>query len=175
MALITLLRHAPLPFKYQKCFIGHSDIQIDLTLTDISKLEIIKHRKYDYVFSSDLKRCRQTLDLINLDYTKDDKLREVNFKEEFEGKNFDEIEKLDSYDDKYLSSMKIWHEYICQESFSSFENRIKCFLNTLPKDKDILICAHAGSIKMIYSILENEDYLNSFFKIEYTDFVDIYK
>lgn len=173
MALITLLRHAPLALVYQKCFIGHSDLDIDLTLTDISKLETIKNRKYDFVFSSDLKRCTQTLDLIDLKYKKDSRLREVEFKKEFEGKNFYEIEKLDSYNKKYLLSMKMWHEYICQETFLSFENRIKCFLNTLPKEKNILICSHAGSIKMIHSILKNENYENSSFKIDYLESINL--
>ena len=172
MVLITLLRHAPLPLEYQKCFIGHCDIKIDLSLTNIKKLENIKKREYKYVYSSDLIRCTQTLDLLGLKYEKDERLREVKFKKEFERKSFNEIENFDSYDSKYLSSMKSWHEYICEETLVSFENRIKSFLQKIPKDGDILICSHAGTIRIINSILEKEDYEKSLFKINYLESVD---
>ncbi len=45
MALITLLRHAPLPLEYQKKYIGHSDIAIDNLLTDVCKLEVLKKKR----------------------------------------------------------------------------------------------------------------------------------
>lgn len=174
MALITLLRHAPLPLEYQKRYVGHSDINIDLSLTDISKLDRIKNRKYDYIYSSDLKRCMQTLDLINLKYIKDFRLREVKFKDEFECKNFAEIENSSSYDVNYLSSSRKWHEFVCSESFLDFEYRIKDFLNALPKNGNVLICSHAGTIKMIYSILKKLDYETSLFKIDYIESLDLY-
>lgn len=172
MVLITLLRHAPLELKYQKRFIGHVDVDIDLSLTDISKLDNIKNRKYDYIYSSDLKRCKQTLDLIDLSYKEDERLREIRFKEEFECKSFSEVEKLDSYSIKYLSSMKSWHEFIAAESLTSFEERIKSFLEELPKNADILICSHGGTIKMIHSILENQDYHKSILKVNYLEPID---
>ena len=53
-----------------------------------------------------------------------------------------------------------------------FENRIKSFIENIPKDGDILICSHAGTIKMINSIFENEKYKNSLFKIEYLESID---
>ena len=172
MVLITLLRHAPLPLEYQKRYIGHTDIKIDLSLTDVSKLKNIKNRKYDYVYSSDLQRCTQTLDLMELKYMKDSRIREVKFKEEFEGKNFSEIENSDSYDIEYLSSAMAWYNFVCSEPYSAFEKRIKIFLEELPLDGDILICSHAGTIKMIHSILENQNYETSLFKIEYLESID---
>ncbi len=117
MALITLLRHAPLPLEYQKKYIGHSDIEIDNLLTDICKLEVLKKREYDLVFCSDLKRCTQTLDLMQINYIKDSRLREVQFKKEFEGKSFKEVEKLDIFDSSYLNSTRSWHDFVCLESF----------------------------------------------------------
>ncbi len=163
---ITLLRHAPLAKKYQKRFVGHSNIDIDLTLTDVSKLDEIKSRKYDLIYSSDLKRCTQTLDLIDFTYQADSRLREVMFKKEFELKNFEEIEKLDCFDNKYLDSKESWHKFICEESLNSFESRAISFLNDLPKNKETLICSHGGMIKVIYEqLLKKEiykvDYLES--------------
>lgn len=173
MALITLLRHAPLPLQYQKRYVGHSDVDIDLSLTDISSLESIKKRDYDLILSSDLKRCTQTLDLLDLSYKKDKRLREVEFKEEFELKNFDEIEKMDIFDKKYLDSFLSWHEFICKESFLDFQNRVKQFLQQLPKNSNVLICSHGGTIKMINAILQNEDYCATTFSIKYLEKVDI--
>lgn len=173
MAIITLLRHAPLPLKYQKRYIGHSDINIDLSLIDFSFLDEIQKRDYDLILSSDLKRCTQTLDLLDLPYKKDKRLREVEFKEEFELKNFDEIEKTDIFDKKYLDSFLAWHEFICKESFSDFQNRVKQFLQQLPKDRSVLICSHGGTIKMINSILKKEDYCLTPFTLKYLEKVDI--
>lgn len=172
MALITLLRHAPIPLKYQKKLLGHSDVNIDLSLTNVLKLENIRNRKYKYVYSSDLKRCKQTLDLINLKYKIDNRLREVKFKNDFEQKSFYEIEKFDSYDTKYLSSMKQWHNYVCEESLENFKKRVFSFFNHLRKDSNILICSHAGTIKLIDSILKKEDYEKSLFKIDYLQYFD---
>ncbi len=172
MVLITLLRHAPLSLEYQKKYIGHSDIDIDLSLTDVSKLDIIKNRKYDYIYSSDLKRCKQTLDLIDFNYILDSRLREIRFKKEFEGKSFAEVERLDCYNMKYLSSMKSWHKYIADETLIEFEQRVKLFLKELPKDGDILICSHGGTIKMIHSILEDINYHSSLLKVNYIDPID---
>lgn len=173
MALITLLRHAALPLEYQKTYIGHSDISIDNSLVKIEKLEFLNNRKYDFIYSSDLKRCAQTLDLANISYETDSRLREVKFKKEMELKNFKQVEMLESYNSKYLETASTWHEYICEESLDEFRNRIKEFVDSLPKDKDILICSHAGAIRMLNSILTNYDYENSYLKIEYLDSIEV--
>lgn len=170
--VITLLRHAPLALRYQKRFIGHSDIDIDLKLTDISKLDEIRNRKYDFVYSSDLSRCTQTLDLLKLEYKKDSRLREVKFKKNIECKNFEELEKLEFFDSKYLSSMKKWHSFICAETLEEFQERINSFFEELPKNSNILICSHGGTIKMLDSIIKKESYEESLFKISYLEFFD---
>lgn len=174
MALITLLRHAPLPVEKQGRFIGHSNFDIDLNLTDVNKYISLKNRAYDEIYSSDLLRCTHTLDLIEIKYLIDSRLREVKFKEEFEGKNFSEVEKLESFNIKYLDNVETWHKFICKESYEDFESRIKSFLSNLPKNKDILICSHGGTIKMIYSLLKNENYNDSTLKVQYIKPIDVY-
>ncbi|RXJ70145.1 hypothetical protein CRV08_00850 [Halarcobacter ebronensis] len=173
MALITLLRHAPLAKEYQKRYIGHTNIEIDLKLTDLSLFKDLKLKDYDLVFSSDLKRCTQTLELLEFDFQIDSRLREVEFKDSFELKSFDEIEKMDIYDKKYLDSFLSWHDFICKESFSKFEQRVYSFIKELPKNKNILICSHGGTIKMMNSILNNEEYISSPFNLKYLESVDI--
>lgn len=169
MATITFLRHAPLALKNQKCYNGHIDLDIDSSLVDFKQIETIQKQKYDLVYSSDLKRCTQTLDLLKLSYIKDERLREIKFKDEFEGKSFDEISKMPIYDEKYLSSFESWHEFIAQESIEKYKQRVNSFLNELPKNSDILVCSHGGTIKLIHSLLTNIKYEESSYSISYLE------
>ncbi|WP_417332103.1 histidine phosphatase family protein [Halarcobacter sp.] len=169
MATITFLRHAPLALKNQKCYNGHIDLDIDTTLVDFEQIKALQKQKYDLVYSSDLKRCTQTLDLLKLSYKKDERLREVKFKDEFEGKSFDEISKMSIYDEKHLSSFKSWHEFIAQESIEEYKQRVNSFLLELPKNKDILVCSHGGTIKLIHSFLTNTEYEQSRYAISYLE------
>jgi broad specificity phosphatase PhoE len=111
----------------------------------------------------------QTLDLINISYKKDSRIREVKFKDKFETKSFNEIEKMDCFNKKHLDSMMLGHEYICEESFTDFENRIKEFIDELPKDKNILICSHAGALKMLNSLLQDIDYDKNHTQFNYSE------
>lgn len=169
MPSITFLRHAPLAIKNQKCYNGHIDLDIDSSLVDNKQIKTLQKQKYDLVYSSDLKRCTQTLDLLNLSYKKDERLREIKFKDEFEGKSFDEISKMSIYDEKYLSSFESWHEFIAKESIKEYMQRVNSFLSELPKDKDILVCSHGGTIKLIHSILNNTKYEASTYNITYLE------
>lgn len=167
--MITLLRHAPLPLEYQKRYIGHTNINIDINLIDKKKIEKLSKTNYDLYYSSDLIRSQNTLKLITKnDFTISVKLREVKFKSFIEGKNFDEISKLEIYDDKYLETPDSWHSFVCDESITMFQNRLLDFINKLPKDKNILICTHAGVIKELAFLLKNE-------QINSVDYLDTYE
>ncbi len=151
---LTLLRHAALPKKHQHRYNGWTDINIDPVLFDAKEVALLSQQKFDLVYSSDLVRCQQTLELMGItEYITDERLREVRFKEEIEGLNFNEIEKLPSYQKSYIEERASWHEYICVESQSAFELRIKTFLDTLPKDKEILICSHGGTLQKMMAML----------------------
>lgn len=169
MCKITFLRHAPLAKQHQKCFNGHIDLPIDENLVDFKIIEKIKKQKYDLVFSSDLKRCTQTLDLLNFSYEKDARLREIKFKEEFEGKSFEQVSKMRVYDEKYLNSFESWHGFIASESIESYKKRVKEFLKQIPKNKNILVCSHGGTIKLVEAILNNKPYEQSSFSISYLE------
>ncbi len=151
---LTLLRHAPLPHLNQERYNGWTDISIDLDNFDHSLVSLLKRQHFDLIYSSDLKRCTQTLQQIGFtDYITDERLREVRFKAHIEGKNFEEITALPSYSESLLETRESWHHYICAESQKAFERRIKSFLTTLPKDKEILICSHAGTLQKIMFFL----------------------
>ena len=163
MALV-LLRHAPLALEHQKRYNGWSDLPIDRELFNHTLIEPLKERAFDEIYSSDLRRCRETLKLlfetqkeINLKKA----LREVEFREEIEGKSFEEIEKLSSFNPNHLKSSQSWHNYIAKESPEAFNQRVKEFILSLPKDREILICSHGGTLKEILKIIgERERLLN---------------
>jgi broad specificity phosphatase PhoE len=157
---LTLLRHAPLSEEYHGRYIGHTDLSIDSELFS----PIILPHTYELIYSSDLCRCTQTLEALGYsDVKTDERLREVAFKKRFEGKSFEEIEKMEEYDPSFLESQESWHTFICEENSEHFHRRIETFLEELPLDKNILICSHAGTIREILSLLKSEpkrlDYL----------------
>lgn len=83
----------------------------------------------------------------------DPRLREVCFKPSFEGKNFAEIEVMDTFDPNVLDSKESWHRFVCDEPIVVFQARIEHFLDQIPKEGSVLICTHGGTIAMILSIL----------------------
>ena len=151
---LTLLRHASLGKRHAHRYNGWSDIDIDPTLFDAQKVALLTKQKFDLIYSSDLVRCQQTLEMMGIDgYITDERLREVRFKAEIEGLNFNEIEKLPSYKSSYTEEQATWHEYICDESQEAFEARIKNFLEELLTNKEILICSHGGTLQKMMALL----------------------
>jgi alpha-ribazole phosphatase len=152
---LTLLRHAAPPLAYHGRYIGHTDIGIDPALFDTVKAARIHNMHYDRVYCSDLVRCTETLQKMNIEpFITDPRLREVRFKPSVEGKNFAEIEAMETYDPRFLESMESWHDFVCDEPLEAFRSRIENFLEELPEEENILICTHGGTIAMILSILE---------------------
>ncbi len=151
---ITLLRHATLPKSYQGRYNGWNNISIDPLLFESDKVTLLQKQKFDFVYSSDLIRCTQTLNMMHIkEYVTDSRLREVRFRDEIEGLNFNEIEKLPSYKSSYIEERTTWHAYICEESQEAFEARIKDFLEDLPTNKEILICSHGGTLQKMMALL----------------------
>lgn len=147
---LTLLRHAPLAKEYHGRYIGHTNIPIDPALFTPITLPLT----YDAIYSSDLSRCTQSLEHLGYsDFQTDERLREVRFKTPFEGKRFDEIEQMKGYEPRFLESQERWHDFICDESIEEFRGRIASFLDDLPREQNILICAHGGTIAEILSLL----------------------
>lgn len=167
---VTLLRHAALSKQHQKRYVGHSNVALEDFLFEEEKIQSLKEQEFDEVYSSDLLRCTCTLDKIGFSYKTSKAIREVEFKDEFELKNFEEVSKLASFKQEYLNSYLTWHEYICKESFFDFNKRIKDFLNLLDLKKEILICCHAGALKVMSSYLKQEDYETCKSDFSYLDY-----
>lgn len=145
---ITLLRHfSPI---YPHRYWGWSNIPIDTT-----ECKDLNLGKFDYIYSSDLQRCQQTLEYLGYTYQIDSRLREIRFRNEIEGKNFDEIQKLTTFSMNYLESYDVWSHYICDETLEEFYQRIQQFFDELPLEQEILICSHAGVLRYLDSYLTN--------------------
>ncbi|MCK9371912.1 MAG: histidine phosphatase family protein [Sulfuricurvum sp.] len=152
---IILLRHAPPAAEYHGRYNGHTDIPIDPTLFDETKIAALAHQKFDRIYASDLCRCTETLRRMGMEhFTTDPRLREVRFKPLIEGKSFEQIERMENFDPRALESMESWHAYVCDEPLEMFRERVQSFLEELPNDETILICSHGGTIGMIRSLLD---------------------
>lgn len=151
---LILLRHGAVPETYQKRYIGHSDIPIDPALFDAAKIAPLTHQAYTHVYSSDLSRCTQTLERMGIgSFVADPRLREVAFKPSVEGKDFSQLEAMEGFDPRFLESMECWHEFVCEEPLAAFRERVRNFLDGLPRSGEILICTHAGTIREILALL----------------------
>ncbi len=157
---VTLLRHGAVPEKYQKRYLGWSDIGIDKKLFNMKKVEHLKSKKFDLVYCSALKRTAQTLKMIGFEPIIDSRLNEVRFKDEVELKSFAELEKLSSFKIEYLDSYDKWFEFISKESQKEFMQRVKSFMLELPKNRDILICTHWGVLRELTT--KQMEYLESY-------------
>jgi alpha-ribazole phosphatase/probable phosphoglycerate mutase len=150
----------------RKRYLGWSDVDIDKTTLCEEKIQDLLSQNFDFVYSSDLKRCTQTLDKLGLSYSTDTRLRELKFKDKIELKSFDEIEKLPCFRQEHLESEISWFEYISDEDYKEFHSRIKSFLDTLDFNKNILICSHKGTLNTILELFGKEkqefDYLQSY-------------
>lgn len=172
MGRLTLLRHAAPPAAYHGRYIGHTDIGIDPSLFDHSKIESLISQRFDRIYSSDLLRCTATLRQMGLEsFITDPRLREVRFKPMVEGKNFSQIESMEDFDPASLESQESWHRAVCDEPIEAFRGRVQSFLDELPSDKEILLCSHAGTIAMILSILEPE---RPYQPCNYLDHIQLY-
>jgi len=155
--LITLIRHAEVDEAYHKCYNGH----IDIGLSSKGKQEAeklahyFKNKTFDAVFSSDLKRCKQTLKAFDLDikpvYTA--MLREKSWGRH-EGKGFDEIIQMEEF--RY-EDFEQWINALDGEAYPEYIKRVKGFFTGfLPASAsgDILVMTHAGVIRVLMHILQ---------------------
>lgn len=142
----------------------------------INKLAIYLEKNIDEfniqkIISSDLKRAKQTAEIINknlnlpIEYTK--RLREIN-NGEIAGMLNREVEKR--FPGIYYKSLKINERYPGGESPMEFYNRIiKDFEDILEENKNIgnlMIITHSGVINIIYRYINNMKWSNKIKSIE---------
>lgn len=161
MTEILFIRHGETDCNKKNLYYGH--LNPGLNETGIWQLKNTRKKleklneKIDIVFSSDLKRCRESLELLEIDKNIkthfSEKLRELNFGT-LEGKTYKEIERDFP---RYVKEMQNNWRYFKAESGESLDDLQMRVLKKLNKiktenqNKKILVVAHAGVIQSLIS------------------------
>ena len=159
---IFVIRHTKVNIEKNICY---GVIEVPLEKGYIEKAKIFQRNlpvEIDKVFSSPSQRCTDLLDCLNLTYTKEKSLMELNFGD-WEGKNWDDIKKSD---------LDFWmQDYVHRspkngETMIDLNLRVINFIHELSKCnfKKILITTHSGVIRCLLSNALNIS-LNNIFNI----------
>ncbi|MFC0471927.1 histidine phosphatase family protein [Halalkalibacter kiskunsagensis] len=158
---LFFVRHGVTDWNKEKRYLGHTDREvINSELTELTDLkEELKRMHFDHVFTSDLRRCQETLSYLNLSsHTSiDTRLREMNFGD-WEGKTYEELK----HDSAYRKWIDNWeHSNVPNgESGEEFKARINAFFdelfqrileNTLHSKQQVLVMTHGGVIRYFVS------------------------
>ncbi|MFA9558470.1 histidine phosphatase family protein [Evansella sp. AB-rgal1] len=155
---LLLIRHGITEWNVQKRYLGHTDIGLverELPKLDPLKIELQK-QSYNTIFTSDLRRCKQTLNYLSLrtQFNEDARLREMSFGD-WEGKTYEDLKNNLEYQ-RWLND---WEQYSTPngESWSEFTSRLDSFLDDLiqwvktdkinTKQKPIVVMTHGGVIR----------------------------
>lgn len=152
---MLLIRHGETDWNNKLIFQGHSDKELNETgLINARKTaEILKNYRFDYIYCSDLKRAKQTAQLIankmNKSILETKEIREIFFGE-WEGLNFKKIEK------NYPDEFQAWKNDPLKnnppegEKIEQFNRRVNGFFDKLIKNhrgEKIIVVTHGGVIK----------------------------
>ncbi|WP_315116190.1 alpha-ribazole phosphatase [uncultured Clostridium sp.] len=168
---IYLVRHGETDNNYNKTYYG----KIDCSLNENGRHQssIIKSRiekiNFDKIFTSEMKRAKETAHIIlensKYELIEDGRLNEMDMGI-FEGKDHKELE--ENYSVEWKNWCNNWKEYKIPngESYIEFYDRVKDFFEEILRgeEKDILVVAHGGVMKSIYSYILGEN-LDIFWKI----------
>ncbi len=158
---IIFIRHGETDFNKRKLFFGHLDPELnEKGREQLKKTKALLEKqktKIDIVFSSDLKRCRQSLEILEIDKNIEKNfeldLRELNFGI-FEGKTYEEIKS--EFPEKVVEMQENWKKFKVEKS-ESLEELLSRVIKKLKeiikkyRGKKILIVSHAGVIQTIIS------------------------
>ncbi|WP_342431320.1 histidine phosphatase family protein [Neobacillus sp. FSL H8-0543] len=158
---LFLVRHGITDWNQQKRYLGHTDRSIiNSELDQLEKLQKeLTAQRFDHAFTSDLRRCQETLAYLNIPapISVDARLRELNFGD-WEGKTYNELKDEKTYQD-WLDNWE--HGSIPNgESSDAFKNRLDSFLQDLFKQsmettphgkKQFLLMTHGGVIRYLVS------------------------
>lgn len=140
--MIYIVRHGQTEYNVVGRYGGRIDVPLNENgINQAYELrDILKNIKFDFVFSSPLKRALKTAKIIcNNDIIKDDRLIERN-NGDLEGKLKTEIDEFPDFNDPNETRYNI-------ENIVDFRNRIYDFFNEIKnqyRGKDVLVVTHAG-------------------------------
>ncbi|MFD1037811.1 histidine phosphatase family protein [Virgibacillus byunsanensis] len=158
---VFLVRHGITDWNLEKRYLGHTDrevIKSELTRLDNLK-NVLATTSFDSVYTSDLRRCLETLAYIQIPAKAsiDTRLREINFGD-WEGKNYQQLKDKQAY----RNWIDNWENNPIPngETASQFKARIDSFFNlclqqqignAIGVKKRILIMTHGGVIRYLVS------------------------
>lgn len=160
---IILVRHGETDMNKNHLYFGHLDPslnetgkkQLEASKYSLRKIENID--KISEIFCSPLKRCTESLDILeiskNIKINYDDEFKELNFGI-FEGKTYKEI--CENYPEEVKRMKAEWRTFKVEgaESLEELEKRVVAKLEKIfetKKGEKILVVAHAGVIKILLS------------------------
>ena len=154
---IWFVRHAQSVYNKQRLFTGWHDPELtELGLSAASDLkEKLSSVKFDYIFSSPLKRASSTAiaiigDATSIEY--DDRLKERSYGD-WSGLNKAEI-KDKVGEDEFLAARRGWDTKPPNgESLKDVSIRVESFINSLPSSGNILVVSHGNTIRAISVLL----------------------
>ena len=161
---IYLIRHAEVDKKYHGCYNGWIDISLSENghFQAQTQAKNLKEINFDKVYSSDLKRCKETLRHFGFDTISYEKsLREKHWGDS-EGLNYTQICKNKNTEFKDFHQ---WIKVLGGESIETFNTRIEdIFFNKilLSQANNILIMTHAGVIRSVLSKLNGSSLEDGF-------------
>ena len=158
---IIFIRHGETDLNKARLYFGHMDPPLNETgrsqLENTRRLLLEREGNIDAVFSSDLKRCTESMDILEIDKNIEKKLekdlREINFGV-FEGKTYEEIK--EEFPEEVENMQKDWKNFkskkgeSLQEVMERTVRRLDEIISSY-KDKKIVIVAHAGVIQTLVS------------------------
>lgn len=168
MAYLVLVRHGESKWNAKGLWTGWTDIDLDEAgkLEARKTAELIRGFKFDTVFCSPMKRCRQTLDelrtvidLENVQTEFADALKERNYGD-FTGKNKWEIEKQVG-EEEFTKIRRSWDyplpngeslKMVYERALPYYKEGIEPIVKS---GKNVLVVAHGNSIRALLKHLEN--------------------
>ena len=158
---VIFIRHGETDFNRARLYFGHLDPDLNKTgIEQLRKTKILfekREKMPDIVFSSDLKRCSQSMEILEIDEEIEkiltENLREINFGI-FEGKTYEEIKS--EYPEKVEKMINDWRNFKADrgESINEMMLRVAEKINEIVnqyRNKKILVVAHAGVIQALIS------------------------
>ena len=144
---------------YNELGLCNSDPTVDVHLTEVgtdqatSLAEQLKNISFDHIFVSELKRTKQTAEIVNRYHNApmsvDSRLNDIRFG--FEGRHYREYhEALDKAENKWTT------RFNGGESIQDLRNRTQKFLDDLITDnfQSVLVITSGGVMQAIYGIIK---------------------
>ena len=166
---IIFIRHGETDFNKAGLYFGHLDPGLNETgrrqLEQTKRMLEEKEKNIEAVFSSDLKRCYESMEILQIDENVEKILlkdfREINFGI-FEGKTYEEIK--EEFPEEVKKMHDDWQNFKVEGGESLFEvmERAAVKLEEIIeeyKNGKVVVVAHAGVIKILvsYYLLGNLD------------------